>query len=99
MARARSTEAIGVTRGGMCGGTCAESDGQAGAASRAFMGTAGSRIDQPAGGTRRGTAARGQGPALGERGALSPEEAQAAPDLVLVDDGGGVPVADAMLVS
>ena len=30
---------------------------------------------------------------------LSGEEAQAAPDLVLVDDGGGVPVADAMLVS
>jgi len=34
-----------------------------------------------------------------ERAELSGEEAQAAPDLVLVDDGGGVPVADAMLVS
>ena len=38
---------------------------------------------------------------VGARGAggLPAEEAQAAPDLVLVDDGGGVPVADAMLVS
>ena len=35
----------------------------------------------------------------GERADLSAEEAQAAPDLVLVDDGGSVPVADAMLVS
>ena len=58
---------------------------------------AGSRANQPAGGKR--AAARAQG--AGERGArgLPREEAQAAPDLVLVDDGGGVPVADAMLVS
>jgi hypothetical protein len=50
----------------------------------------------PAGGKRSSGA---RGPAQAERTALSAEQAQAAPDLVLVNDGGSVPVADAMLVS
>jgi hypothetical protein len=100
MACAKSTEVTGVTRGGLRG-PGSEPDGQVGAALRngpRLRGrTAGSGANQPTGGKR--TAARARG--AGERGAgaLPREEAQAAPDLVLVDDGGGVPVADAMLVS
>jgi hypothetical protein len=48
---------------------------------------------------RVASAAVARGPAQAERKGLSAEEAEAALDLVLVDDGGGVPVADAMLVS
>ena len=73
---------------------------QARALLRAGARPGGERQEQnyTAGGRQARSGARPEGRRT-EAGALSPEEAQAAPDLVLVDDGGGVPVADAMLVS